>query len=84
MAPGILTLVGSLLVLSLQPSVLACNTKALNENTEIQAGEDKSVSDEVTPQSSSNHTATPNVSQEVNQNTTTMVLMHSFPQDTKL
>ncbi|XP_020601266.1 uncharacterized protein LOC110040380 [Orbicella faveolata] len=83
MAPGILSLVGSLLVLSLQPSVLTCKAKAVKENTEIQADEDKSPSDEITPQSSSNHTATLNVSQDVSQNTT-MVLMHSYPQDTKM
>jgi len=32
MAPGILTLIGSLLVLSLQPSVLACKTKGWSIN----------------------------------------------------
>jgi hypothetical protein len=56
---------------------------ALKEDTDIQADEDKSSPDEVTSQVSSNHTETPNVSQDVNQNTT-MDLMHSCPQDTKL
>ena len=61
---------------------------ALKENREIQADEDKPLPDEVTLQVSSNHrdtmhTATPNVSQDVNQNTTT-VLMPSCPLDTKL
>lgn len=56
---------------------------ALKENTEIKADEDKSSPDEVTPHVSSNHTATPNVSQDVNQNST-MVFMDSCPQDTKL
>lgn len=83
MVPGILTLVGSLLVLSLQPSVLACKAKELKEETEDQGDEDKSSADEVTRHVSSNHTATPNVSQDVSQNAT-MVLMHSCPQDTKL
>jgi len=56
---------------------------ALNENTEIQANEDKSSPDEVTSKFSSIDTATPNVSQDVNLNTT-VVLMPSYPQDTKL
>lgn len=59
---------------------------ALKENIEIQADEDKPIPDEVTLQASSNHTmhrATPSVSQDVNQNSTT-VLMLSFPLDTKL
>ena len=53
------------------------------ENTEIQADEDKSPPDEVTSKFSSIDTATPNVSQDVNLNTT-VVLMPSDPQDTKL
>jgi len=55
---------------------------ALKESKEIQAEEDKSPTDEVTPQSSSNHSAALNVPQDVIQNTT-MVLMHSCSQDTK-
>ena len=50
---------------------------------EIQVDEDKSSPDEATPPSLSNDTATLNVPQDVNQNTTMMVLMHSCPEDTK-
>jgi len=82
MAPGLLTLVGSLLVLSLPPSVLACRTKGLKDK-DIQADEDKCSPDEVTSQFSSNDTATPTVSLDVNQDTT-VVLMHSCSQDSKL
>ena len=61
---------------------------ALKESTEIQADEDKPSTDEVTLQVSSNHrdtmhTEIPNVSQDVNQNATT-VLMPSCSLDTKL
>ena len=55
----------------------------LKDDTEIQVDEDKSSADEVTPNVSPNHTATPNVSQDVNQNTNAVV-MYSCPQDTKL
>ena len=56
---------------------------ALKEDTEIQTDEDKSSPDEGTPHVSSNQTARPNVSQQVNQNTT-IVVVHSCSQDTKL
>jgi len=47
---------------------------ALNENTEIQANEDKSSPDEVTSKFSSIDAATPNVSQDVNLNTTVALM----------
>ena len=65
------------------PSLLIAYFTALKESTEIQADKDKSSPDEVTSQFSSSNTATPNVSQDVNQNTT-MVVMEPYPQDTKL
>lgn len=52
------------------------------ENVEIQVDENKSSPDVATPPSSSNPTATLSVSQDVNQNTT-LVFMHSCPEDTK-
>ena len=55
----------------------------LKRDTGVQGDEDKSSSDEATPHVSSNNTATPNVAQDASQNTT-MALMHSCPQDTKL
>lgn len=72
MVPGILTLVGFLLVFIFQSSVLACRTNAPDEDIKAEELEDRSPS---------KHAAASTVSQtSVNQNTT----MASCPEDTKL
>ncbi|XP_022803766.1 uncharacterized protein LOC111341079 [Stylophora pistillata] len=82
MAPGILTLVGSLLVLVLlyQPSNVSCKRKG-SQDVEAQAVQ-SSPNVEV-PGSPSENDATSNVSLEANQSSS-LATVYSFPEDTKL